>query len=210
MTNDTIIKIVFGVIAGFGGVGGIIILVIKFSVDIIARRLEEKYTLKLNKELEEYKIKLDSKNYITKAKFDAEFSIYRELSKVFFAMVKAITIMIPSGLATYPAGEKEREEYEQRLYITAKEATVIAQDKLNGEAPFIPESLWDKYNDILDLCRLQLNAFENRWNVLYLASSEQKKSFSKEDYMRSREIVEKFELLNNAVRDYTSKLDVLE
>ena len=84
MEWDDIWKIVLGVITSLGGFSVIFIAVIKFSSDIIAKRLEEKYTLKLNKELEKYKSNLDNKIYITKTKFDAEFSIYRDLSKVFF------------------------------------------------------------------------------------------------------------------------------
>lgn len=210
MTWDDILKIVLGVIAGCGGISGVIVLAVKFSANIIAKRLEEKYTLKLNKELEEYKSKLDSKNYISKAKFDVEFSIYRELSKAFFDMVKDITIMIPIGIATYPADKKERDEYEHQLYVNAQKSTVIAQDKLNGEAPFIPESLWVKYNEILSLCKVQIHTFERRWNVLVLDSSEGKKAFAHEDYARSNEINEKFKTLNDEVRDYLSSLDIIE
>lgn len=71
--------------------------------------------------------------------FDVEFSIYRELSKAFFDMVKDATIMIPIGLATYPADKKERDEYEHQLYVNTQKSMVVAQDKLNGEIPFIPE-----------------------------------------------------------------------
>lgn len=210
MTWDDILKIVLGVIAGCGGISGVIILAVRFSANIIAKRLEEKYTLKLNKELEEYKSKLDNKNYISKTKFDVEFSIYRELSKVFFDMVKDVSIMIPIGTATYPADKKERDEYEHQLYVNAQKSTVVAQDKLNGETPFIPEPLWIMYDEILILCKLQLHTFERRWNVLVLDSAEGKKTFSHEDYARSNEINEKFKALNNEVRTYLSTLDIIE
>ena len=58
--ND-IVEIVLGVIAGVGGISGIILAGIKLSANTIAKRLEEKYTLKLNKELERYKSNLDNK-----------------------------------------------------------------------------------------------------------------------------------------------------
>lgn len=59
MSWNDIWKIVLGVIAGFGGISGTLCLVIKFSAETIAKRLEEKYALKLNKELEKYKSDLD-------------------------------------------------------------------------------------------------------------------------------------------------------
>ena len=55
MWND-LWKIVLGVVASVGGVGVVIVAAVKFSVDIIAKRLEEKYTLKMNKELEKYRV----------------------------------------------------------------------------------------------------------------------------------------------------------
>ena len=123
MSWETIWKAVLGVIAGFGGVSGIFVIAIKFSSNFIAEKLSKKYELKLSKELENYKYNLENKNYISKARFDTEFNIYRELSKAFFDMVKDITTMIPIGVATYPADEEKRKEYEDNLYIA--EALVL-------------------------------------------------------------------------------------
>lgn len=207
--ND-IWKIVLGVIGSVGGIGIVILAIVKFASGIIANRLEEKYSLKLNKELEKYKTNLDNKTYISRTKFDAEFNIYRELSKAFFEMVKAITIMIPSGLANYPADEEAKKEYENNLYDKASKYAVIAQDVLNSNAPFIPSNLFKNYDDILKLCKVQLGVFELRWDVNYRARQEEKECFSLEDYKRSREINEKFEELNENIRNYLAKLDVID
>lgn len=81
---------------------------------------------------------------------------------------------------------------------------------MNSNAPFIPEELFNGYDNILRLCKLQLDAFERRWNVLYLAPQAEKESFTTDDYKRTKEINESFTRLNNMVRDYLSKLDVIE
>lgn len=210
MSGDDVSKIVLGILTSLGGIGGVILIVIKFSSDTIAKRLEEKYSLRLNKELENYKSKLDSKTYISKAKFDTEFSVYRELSKSFFEMAKTITAMIPSGFARYPADPEARKEYENELYSKALQATVIAQDALFSNASFISNELYDKYDEILMLCRQQLSSFEERWNVYYLAPQSEKESFSRDDYKRSREINEKLKELNQMIREYLSKIDVID
>lgn len=202
--------IVLAVIASAGGVGGTIFLAVKFSANMIAERLAKKYTLELDKELEKYKSNLENKIYISKTKFDTEFSIYRELSKAFFAMVKDVTIMIPTGYATYPANKEVRKEYEHNLYVEAQKSTVFAQDKLNANAPFIPEDFFKQYNEILALCRQQISVFELRWNVLNFVPQHEKESFSKEDYEYSRLIQKQYEKLNSAIREYISKLDVTE
>ena len=49
-----------------------------------------------------------------------------------------------------------------------------------------------------------------RWNVGYFATEEEKKSFSHEDYQRSRDIRSKLSDLNKELREYLNKLDVLE
>lgn len=55
MNPDDVLKIVASIIAGFGGFGAVIVLVIKFSANMIANRLAEKYSLKMNKELEKFR-----------------------------------------------------------------------------------------------------------------------------------------------------------
>lgn len=203
-------EIVLGIMAGFGGVGVIILAIIKFSAEQIAKRLEEKYSLKLNKELEKYKYNLDNKIYISKTKFDTEFSIYRELSKAFFDMVKDISLLIPTGIATKIADEKAQKEYESKLYSSAFEKAIVAQDALNANAPFIQSDLFDKYNIIFQLCNRQLKTFERRWNVLIMASQEEKESFSIDDYNRTDDINIKFNELNEKIRTYLATLDVIE
>ena len=209
MSWETIWKAVLGVIAGVGGVSSIFVIAIKFSSNFIAEKLSKKYELKLNKELENYKYNLENKNYISKARFDTEFNIYRELSKAFFDMVKDITTMKPIGVATYPADEEKRKEYEHNLYVAASKSTVNAQDVLNSNAPFIPEAFFSKYNNILANCKVQLRTFERRWNVLILSTKEEKETFRDKDYRLSDKIYEDYNSLSSEIREYLTKLDVL-
>lgn len=210
MIWEDIWKIVLCAVASAGGIGAIILIAVKWSSNLIANRLSQKYEIKLQKELEHYKSGLDNKIYISKTKFDTEFALYRELSKTFFEMVKAITIMIPVGIAHYPVDEQDRKEYENKLYDTALQMTVAAQDVLNSNIPFVPENLYTDFDEILGLCRMQLTVFEMRWNTLYMASQKEKETFSTEDFRRSSEIREKFKTLNTNLREYLSKLDVLD
>ncbi|WP_368199364.1 hypothetical protein [Blautia wexlerae] len=202
-------QIVLGVITSLGGCGVIFTVIIKFSSNIIAERLQEKYNLKLNKELEAYKSALESKTYISKTKFDAEFEIYRSLSKAFFEMVKDVSVMIPCGVSMQIADEEKKREHDNKLYNIACKSCVVAQDTLNGNAPFISEEIFNKYTEIMKLCNMQLGAFERRWNVLYIASQKEKETFTHEDYARTEEINDKFKAVNNQVRAYLSKLDVI-
>lgn len=202
-------SIALAIVASAGGIGGIIVLAVKSSVNIIAERLEEKYSLKLEKELERYRSNLENKIYISKTKFDTEFSIYRELSRTFFDMVKNVGFLFPPGFTKRPADEIERKEYEHDLYAKALDSTVLAQDTLNANAPFIPEDFFKKYNELLGLCKMQISEFEDRDNILKFPPNEAG-AIRKENYNRSRDIRKQFEQLNSEIRDYISKLDVME
>lgn len=208
MEFKDIAAIVGACIVSAGGIGGIIITVVKFCSNLIADRLSAKYEDKLQKETERYKTELSKKEYVSKARFDAEFAIYRDLSRSFFETVKAITVMIPYGLAYYPDDKDAKEKYENDLYDEALRATVAAQDTLNGNAPFIQETMFEQFNEILSLCKMQLDAFSRRWNKLYFA--ENKNSFTQEEYKRSKEISDKFTALCLEMRTYLSNLDVIE
>lgn len=210
MTWNETWKIVLGIITSLGGIGGIILLVIKFSCNMIAKRLEEKYTLKLNKELEQYKSNLENKTYISKTKFDTEFSIYRELSKAYSEMVKSISKMIPTGVAKYPADEEQKREYDYKLYDNAAQATILSENVLNQNIPFIPSNFVDEYEIILNLCKIQLNIFSRRWDAGVLVTQREKERLSSEDYNRTQEIKDSFNKLNESIREYLSKLDVLD
>lgn len=207
---ENIKDIVLWLIASVGGIGFVIVSCVAFCSNIIAKRLEEKYSLKLNEELERYKANIDNKKYITKTKFDAEFALYKSLSKAFFDMVKAVSGMIPIGLVYIPADEKIRDEYDEKNYKEALRCVVIAQDELNSNAPFIPQEFFDGYEEIRRLCNLQLKEFEGRWNVMSLIPEKEKKQLSDEAYARTGEINTKFQELNKKIREYLDKIDVLE
>ena len=207
--KNIILELVLGVIAGFGGITGIIILGIKISANTIIDRIEKRFQYSLDKEMEKYKTVLGNKTYISKTKFDTEFNLYRELSKSFFELTKNISILIPAGVSYQLADKEKQRELENEHYKIAHKSTVEAQDILNSNIPFMPENIYDGYSNILSLCKQQLNVFEQRWNVLYLATQEEKEKFSTEDYNRTNTINKNFREVNNTVREYLASLDVI-
>lgn len=207
---DQVCKICFDLVAAIGGIGVIFIMVVKFSSNLIADKLQKKYDLKLNEELERYKANIENRKYISKTKFDAEFQLYRNLSKCFFNMVKAISILIPPGVVMVPADKEIKKKQDEQHYSEALSAVVIAQDELNSNVAFISEEFYDKYEEIRKLCMEQLHEFEERWNVGSVVTQIEKETISKDAYRRTEEINKKFKDLNNQIRTYLDKLDVIE
>ena len=210
MDFSQIASIATACIVSAGGVGGVAMAVVKFTSNIIADKISAKYENKLEQALEKYKTELSKKEYVSQVRFDAEFEIYRTLSKEFSTAVKNISLMIPDGIAYSPADEEKRTEYENKIYVDANNAVVVAQDVLYANGAFISEELYNKYNEILTLCSQPLNAFHRRYNVLYFASQEKKENYTDKEYERTTTIKEKWLELNNCVREYISKLEVID
>lgn len=219
MDWDTIWKATLSVITAAGGFGAVVLLVIKFSSNFIADKLQKKYELKLNKELTEYKSTLDeklekhksfleSKTYITKTKFDTEFNIFRELSTAFFELNISVNTLIPYGYTTVLADEEKRKEVDKENYKNLVNSIVKAQNTLYQNIPFIPKEFVAMYQEILQLSIMQKNRFQERWNVLNF--NPDKDELKAEDYTRSKTVDEKLMTLNEKVRDYLDSLDVLE
>lgn len=203
-------KVILAALASVGGVAGVIVLTVRFASNTIADRLSKKYEAKLQKDIEEFKSNLSKKEYVSKTKFDTEFSLYRELSSAFAEMVKAVSILIPAGLVNVPADHEERLKFDADHYKDAVPAVVKAQDTLNANIPFISETIYNGYAEILKLAYLQLGEYEDRFVVTDLRPKEEKEIFSRDAYKRTHEISEKWKTLNNTIRDYISKLDVVE
>ena len=210
MDLSQVLSIATACIISAGGVGGITIAFIKFSSNIIAEKISAKYENKLEQTLEKYKTELSKKEYVSKVRFDAEFEIYRTLSKEFSTAVKNISLMIPYGFAYFPADKDKRKEYENKQYVDANNAVVKAQDALFSNGAFITEELYNKYYEILKLCGKQVDAFlmHNNKSLLSLQSADE--PYDLKDYERTRTIKEKWLELNNDVRCYLSKLEVVE
>lgn len=206
---DKILKIVLAVLASFGGISGIFYLVVKKSSEIIAERLKKKYDLKLNEELERYKANIDNKIYISKTKFDAEFDIYRRLSKVFFDLVKNISILIPVGVVYLPVDQEKQRQLDNENYLAAKKSYIIAQVELISNAPFIPERFYNEYKNIQKLCKEQLDEFDLR-SIPSLSTQEEKETISKNARKITTDINVKFKNLNNEIREYLNSLDVID
>ena len=195
-------------IASVGGIGAIIVWVIKSVSDMIADRLSKKYQLQLDKEKEKYKTELSKKEYVSKTRFDTEFAIYRELTTAFSQMITDISILIPAGYVEVPADEKVRQEADQKHYAEANNSTVEAQNILYSNEAFIPKQFCDAYQEFLKLSRLQLFAYTRRFNVTY--QGEDKTHFTLDEYKRTREIQQKWEEFVQTIREYLSSLDVIE
>lgn len=209
MSLTDISEIVAATLVSAGGIGAIITGVVAFSTNQIARRLNKKFELTIDKKFERYKSDLSKKEYVSKTRFDTEFTLYRTLSLDFSEMIRSINILIPSGYAIIPADNNERLKYEEKCYNRALPTVDKAQNTLNSNIPFISEKIYEGYNELIKLANSQLSEYQSRNIISDLRPQEEKERFTMEAYIRTKELNNKWRELNNEIREYITSLDVI-
>lgn len=131
------------IVASVGGSGIIICAVANYLSSKIADRLQAKYQLTLNKELERHKTTLSTKEYISKAKFDREFAMYQELSE------KNITMVYDAGQAVLIARGLYDDLDEVNAFIQKFCNDLNDAENANKRfAPFIAKSVFEQYRTL--------------------------------------------------------------
>ncbi len=187
--------------------GGLIVTGITLIGNHLSNKSLTKFQASLDEKNKHVEAEISKKNYISKTRFDTEFSIYRELTAAFWQMVLDINTMIPSGYHQVPADEELRDKQDREHYKKANKSVFDAQNALNSNSAFIPKSFCTVFEELLGLARLQLNAYERRFLVDNHA--EDKNCFSSEDYQRTRELLKKWDEHTDNIRQYLSTLDVI-
>ena len=172
----------------------------------------EEHKSELSKRLEEYKAELDlkkaasqstldNKTYITKAKFDVEFEIYKNLSKLFFKATQLVVILCPEG--DYYGSPTRTEEMWTQSLLEAMEAIAKAQDCLFESVPFISKELFEMYSALLEACSKQAT-------TCYVQSKKGEDKIEENDVFCnvSGYINRYLIVVNEYLRDYLSTLDV--
>lgn len=207
----TIWQTVLAIIASVGGAGVIICSAVKFTSDIIADKLSQRYELKLNKELEKYKSGLDKKTHISRTRFDMEFSIYGKLSEAFVSMEQATYWLFPDGIEMLPPNEEDRKKIFLTRYEKANEAIATAEKTLAANAPFIPSEIFKAFDEIRRLCTRQYNMYSWCGPLAKLRDpSERFLEQERECFNRTDEITKKKDHLMNQLREYLEDLEVVE
>ena len=186
---DIIMEVALASVISAGGIGGIIIAVVKLSVASIEKRFERKYTEKFAV----FQSDIDKKLYISQVRFDAEFEIYKQLSRKYGELVLQIMVKA-SNIDKYKLDHMQDKEMGEINYLAYQ-----AVSELYSSAPFIQE---DIYNDFL-------NIYEMSRKLLVQWGEEQRSSTNetKNDVCEANEIYQKYNDTIVKVREYTSKLE---
>lgn len=189
MDIGSIFGIVFGVVASIGGIGAIFLFVSQKSYDFLQDKLFEKY--KVYEEPEVKPTPDDGKKFISRAKFDAEFQIHRELSLHFSLMIRDLNVMSSRRAVDRDA----KKQYGEKLYQSICSSAVKVQSCLFANTAFMPEELYTSYEELLRLCMMQISSLE--------------RPNAREEHGRAEEINKKWKAQSSRVREYFDALEVL-
>ena len=150
MDFSSISKIVLGIVTSVGGIGAIIIGVAHFLSDNIAEKLSKKYEMQMNKQLEEYKAKLDNGNHISRALFDKEFDAYQSLSETFTVAYNKIetyhgitasgtNVMPITDLMNLASSDNDQEKMD--FLFKSQKGEIITEMVVNNLISEIPEKM---------------------------------------------------------------------
>ncbi|MBQ8428852.1 MAG: hypothetical protein IJX30_02025 [Clostridia bacterium] len=109
-----------------------------------------------NKQIERLKTRLDTGAYISKSKFDVEFECYRNLSRELGIMVRDNSRLYPEGIYR-PFSDKEEETMRRiDVFNKAIDSYNNFYSILSENEAFIASELYDKFFEILELCKEQI------------------------------------------------------
>ena len=203
-------QIVVGILGSIGTAGAIILALSSWLGKIWAERMMAKESAKYREELERLTKQLERKNYVSKVRFDAEFSIYRELSGAFLDVVRAQNDLFTfEKMDRVPAEKYEQKKLYEERFGKGADAYNNASTQLHRSAPFIEENIFEQFRNILRDVRRQLlhyPAFYIEDDAL--ETQRECQTLFEECTKRTQTINDEMDKLISDLREYLKKLDV--
>lgn len=199
------------IVLSMGGAGAIIMSVSSFLANKIATRLDQKYKLRMDKEIEAYKAGLSQRSYVTKVQFDIEFEVYRKLSKGMFEFISTLYTTIEEKHYPKKEGESYREKVaeEIRTYTKMVDRAATLQELLYENAAFIPQNIYEKYKEIIELTTTQFWNYQQRFKDYLDGKISLVERVTESDKKSFEAIEKKIEALNNELREHLQKIYIV-
>lgn len=183
-------------------------IIVRFCSNWISSCLSQRYENKLQIQLEAYKTQLNRRQYVSKVRFDVEFSIYRELSRTVLYMVEDCRMLF----AQLDIRPKEKDAQIALFHERFKKAVAssnTATSVIMENAPFISENFYNKFMILRGKCCVLLGDAEDcrctEEGRNYLASH---RDLLRELYEKTKEIDSLRDSLMGELREYLKQLDV--
>lgn len=180
-TTQQIFEVAAAIIASVGGSSVIILGLSSWLGKVWANRILENEKAAHDKELQGYRSKLEQELskmevfqekalYISKAQYDNEYSIYREIWETMRECIVKTSMLYPK-VGNLPSDEKEKEEYQKKKYDEYIDAFNQFSKTIDKAAPFYKEDFYNSFVTIRKMCSEVGNIFSMyEFKVKYSAS----------------------------------------
>ena len=200
---------ILGILGSVGGGGAIVAGLSSWLGKVWADRLMAKETAKFREDLERLTKQLERKNYVSKVRFDAEFAIYRELSKTLVVVVQDASLLFPlDGLQYAPSDDKARRQMYKEYYEDAYKSYTAFSNCLASNSAFIAEDIYQDFESIRKKICQQINFYPAIIGLTSTPYVSQEKT--EECWRYTAELYEEQQKLQNKLRKYLKTLDVVD
>ena len=156
-----ILNVISLIIVSVGGTGVVILGISSFIGKIWINKFTEKYRVKYDKELENYKSeinlglnkldKIEEKAlYISKVNYDNEYKIYMEIWPKLIECINSTLWLYPRGIENVPVDEKKLEKYKEDKYNDFREKYMEYNKCIEKYAPFYQKEFYNILSSFLE------------------------------------------------------------
>ena len=222
-----ILNVISLIIVSVGGTGVVILGISSFIGKIWINKFTEKYRVKYDKELENYKSeinlglnkldKIEEKAlYISKVNYDNEYKIYMEIWPKLIECINSTLWLYPRGIENVPVDEKKLEKYKEDKYNDFREKYMEYNKCIEKYAPFYQKEFYNILKEIKEICfhigdQYKMYEFDVKYNESFVACRDLKMSIEerKELDEKQKKLTELRETLLEKIRDYLDKLKLM-
>ena len=207
-----------------GGVA-ILVAIMTFIVHKLNTRYEKRIEHKYDKKIEELKVELDNqrehyksliekRNYVSKTRFDTEFTICKELMISCESMIDSIHTLFPNIelVKAYGSGNMWTPHHQEQ-WSNSADTVKDFSNKLEGYAPFISKEIYDDFRAALSICKKNIYHYLcfNPNDPLYINVSQEKKTdMLTKAFEDSLKLSSMLSMIAEKMRQYFQNMDIQE
>lgn len=222
-----ILNVISLIIVSVGGTGVVILAISSFIGKIWINKFADKYRVKYDKELENYKSeinlglnkldKIEEKAlYISKVNYDNEYKIYMEIWPKLIECINSTLWLYPRGIENVPVDKKKLEKYKKGKYSEFREKYMEYNQCIEKYAPFYQVEFYNILKEIKEICfyigdQYKMYEFDVKYNESFVACRDLKMSIEerKELDEKQKKLTKLREILLEKIRDYLNNLKLV-
>lgn len=162
--------------------------------------------------MEEYKSLVDKKNYVSKARFDTEYNICKEIMVASKNMLDYVYSLFPDKTLESIYGQSvDQNSIKENASLKVAEKIKAFEDLLEGNSPFIPQEVYEEFNELKGMCQANLFSYQcsDVENPFYNSVSDKdREQLISDAYDRTQEIVNRMNTIASMLRQHFQNMDI--